>query len=155
MLTYRDAQPADAAGMAQILRDIIALTGRMRASDAAYCLATYIENPASVCCTVAIDGAEQVVGFQSLTIAGPDSAYGTPEGWGAIGTHVSPDAHGQGVGRALFACTLAAARHAGVTQIDASIGADNPEGQAYYAAMGFQTWQTANGRVQKVYRVAQ
>ncbi|WP_273687623.1 GNAT family N-acetyltransferase [Ketogulonicigenium vulgare] len=154
MITYRDAIPTDAAGMSRVLQDIITLTGRQRASDEAFCLRSYIENPANVKCTVAVDEAGQVMGFQSLTIAGPDNAYGTPEGWGSIGTHVSPAAHGKGIGRTLFQHTRAAAEGAGVEQIDASIGADNPEGQGYYGAIGFATWREANGRVQKVFRIA-
>nr|WP_306238292.1 MULTISPECIES: GNAT family N-acetyltransferase [unclassified Ornithinimicrobium] len=59
------------------------------------------------------------------------------EGWGIIGTHIHPEAGRTGLGRRLFATSLAAAKAAGLRHIDASIGSDNSAALAYYAAMGF------------------
>ncbi|WP_432377124.1 hypothetical protein [Agrobacterium rosae] len=53
----------------------------------------------------------------------------------------------------MFRATLVAAKAAGLENIDASIGADNSLGQAYYEAMGFRTYRTPEGLVCKVYRI--
>jgi len=75
------------------------------------------------------------------------------EGWGIIGTHVSPQAARRGVGSTLFAATRRAAEARGLKNIDASIGADNALGQSYYDAMGFMTYRQPEGLVCKVYRL--
>lgn len=79
--------------------------------------------------------------------------YDVPEGWGIIGTHVSPRGHRQGVGSALFASSRAAAERSGLTYIDAYIGAGNVSGLRYYDAMGFRTYREPDGIVQKMYAV--
>lgn len=96
----------------------------------------YLDMEYRVACTVAEQGG-RVVGFQSLKRAWPGNPYDVPEGWGIIGTHIHPDAGRSGLGRRLFAASLAAARDAGMAHIDASIGADNAAALAYYSAMGF------------------
>lgn len=143
----------DAVAMSRVLREIIAHTGRERPNDEAFVTRQYIANPASVRCTVAIDDEGDVIGFQSLVRAEADNRYDVPAGWGIIGTHISPRAHRQGVGSALFRSSREAAEQAGLEKIDAYIGADNPSGLRYYEAMGFQTYRTPEGIVQKVYTV--
>lgn len=149
-MTTRRAMIADAEGMHRVLRAIIAQTGRERPSDVAFVTRHYIANPASIRCTVAVDPAGEVVGFQSLVRAEAGNRYDVPPGWGIIGTHIDPAAHRQGVGAALFRGTRAAAEAAGLTKIDAYIGADNAGALRYYEAMGFRTYRAQEGIVQKV-----
>lgn len=152
-MQIRTATLADAPALVRVLRDIIALTGRNRPHDEAFVTRQYLANPASVRCTVALDAAGEVIGFQSLVRAEPGNRYDVPAGWGIVGTHISPRAHRQGVGKALFRSTLDAARQAGLEKIDAYIGADNPSGLNYYEAMGFKTYREPEEIVQKVYVV--
>jgi len=113
----------------------------------------YIANPASIRCTVAIDDEGVVLGFQSLVRAEAGNRYEVPVGWGIIGTHISPRARRKGVGSALFRSSRKAAGQSELENIDAYIGADNQSGLRYYEAMGFQTYRTPEGIVQKVYTV--
>jgi RimJ/RimL family protein N-acetyltransferase len=58
--------------------------------------------------------------------------------WRSFQRSLSPyDPLQRGVGGALFARTLRAAREAGITAIDATIRADNTGGLAFYARLGF------------------
>ena len=80
-----------------------------------------------------------------------------------IATFVGEGHRGLGVGRALFALTLDAARAADIVAIDATIRADNTMGLAYYAQMGFADHAlikdaplrdgTKIDRVQKVFKL--
>lgn len=151
----RPAVTDDAEAMSAVLRAIIAAYGRERPSDPDFVLATYIVHPDRVACTVALDDAGTVVGFQSLRRARPGDPYGTPPGWGSIGTHVAPQAGRKGVGTTLFAITRQAALDAGIDRIDAAIAANNELGLAYYEARGFRTHRTGNGVIHKVYTVSE
>lgn len=151
----RSAIAVDAEAMSAVLRAIIAENGRERPSDPDFVLATYIAHPDRVACTLALDAADVVVGFQSLRRARPGNPYGAPAGWGIIGTHVAPQAGRQGVGTALFSVTRHAAREAGIGRIDAAIGAANKAGLAYYEARGFRTYRTTGDLVHKVYTVSE
>ncbi len=139
--------------MSLVLREIIAQTGRERPHDVAFVTAQYLTNPANIRCTVAIDEAGEAVGFQSLVRAEAGNRYDVPEGWGMIGTHISPRAHRRGVGSLLFRSSREAAEQAGLETIDAYIAADNPSGLRYYEAMGFRTYRSADGIIQKLYRI--
>lgn len=68
-----------------------------------------------------------------------------PEGWGIIGTHIHPGAARSGIGRRLFAVTLAAAKADGLKHVDASIGADNAPALSYYSAIGFVPYREGEG----------
>ncbi|MBN8808607.1 MAG: GNAT family N-acetyltransferase [Sphingomonas sp.] len=149
-MEIRRATPDDAAGMGRVLREIVARTGKERPTDVAFVTSRYLADPTSIRCTVAIADDGEVVGFQSLKVAGPGNPYDTPDGWGIIGTHISPRAHRQGVGTKLFAASKRAAFDAGLEKIDAYIAADNPMGLRYYDAMGFRTYREPDGIVQKV-----
>lgn len=149
----RPASIDDAAAMSRVLREIIARTGRDRPNDEAFVTAHYLDNPANIRCTVAIDAAGEVLGFQSLVRAEAGNRYDVPEDWGIIGTHISPRAHRQGVGKALFRSSREAAAAAGLRTIDAYIGADNAAGLRYYDAMGFRTYREPDGIVQKMYEL--
>ncbi|WP_267434361.1 GNAT family N-acetyltransferase [Sphingomonas sp. GM_Shp_1] len=150
VMLIRPAVERDAPALSRVLLDIIAITGRMRPHDPDFTLSHYIANRDSVRCSVALDAEGTVMGFQSLVRAVPGNRYDVPEGWGIIGTHISPRAHRRGVGTALFAATRPAAVAAGLPRIDACIGADNAMGLRYYEAMGFRTWREGDGIVQKM-----
>lgn len=139
--------------MSSVLAAIITKTGRDRPHGSDFVLATYIADPYRIACTVALDDASKIMGFQSLRRAVPGNVYGAPVGWGIIGTHVAPWAGRQGVGSSLFAVTLQAARQGGIAKIDAGIGDQNEPGLRFYEACGFRTYKTERGLIHKVYEV--
>lgn len=134
----RAATPADAAAMAELINAIIAIGGTTAYEepfDAASMDAAYISLPQLVSCFVAeVDG--ELVGFQGL-MRSFDSDDPLPDGWATIGTFARVGLTQRGVGGALFAQTLAAAREAGISVIDATIRADNSGGLAFYARQRF------------------
>ncbi|MCW0400166.1 hypothetical protein NB688_002263 [Xanthomonas sacchari] len=152
-MQIRPATLDDAEAMVAVQDAIFAAGLRKAPTDLATVRATYLQHPDRLQCVLAEDADGRVLGFQSLRIARPGNAYDVAEGWGIIGTHVDPRAARRGVGSALFRATYAAARSAGLAQIDASIAADNALGQAYYEAIGFRTYRTPPGLVCKVYRL--
>lgn len=150
----RPATADDAQGMAAVQNEIFAAGLRNTPTDVEVVTMNYISDPARIACTVAVDEDGRILGFQSLKLAtAAGNPYGVAEGWGIIGTHVSPYAARKGVGKALFKVTLEAAEACGLKDIDASIGADNEMGQAYYEAIGFRTYRTTDDRVCKAYRL--
>ena len=137
-LTTRPAQPADATKMTELLNEIIAIggtTAHEEPFDPDGMLYVYIIPDRHISTFVAeLDGA--IVGFQMLVW--PNPAQGLmPEYWGFIGSFVKVGITGQGIGRAMFAATCAAARAAGCKHIDATIRADNASGLRFYSAIGF------------------
>jgi ribosomal protein S18 acetylase RimI-like enzyme len=150
-LRIRPATEADAPAMSRVLRDIVAWNGRERPTAPDFVLDTYIRHPCGLRCSVALDAGGVVLGFQSLLRAAAGNPYGTPEGWGIIGTHVSPAAHGRGIGRALFASSLEAASLAGLTRIEALIGADNAGALRFYDSLGFRHLSAEAERIRKVF----
>ena len=153
-MQIRPAVPADAAGISDFLQELVALGKRSLPADADWVLNSYIQGPDLVRCSVAEEVDGTLIGVQILFQSQTENAYGTPAGWGGIGTHVRPSAAGRGVGRALFSATLEAAKAAGITDMNASIGDDNDEGLGYYEAMGFRTFKTLPGRICKRYSLA-
>lgn len=164
---YRPAAPADASDMAEMLNRIIqagGTTAHQSLFDADRMLDHYIAPPMAISCHVALLG-EAIIGFQALERADPDwqGEGKLPDGWAVIATFVGEGHRGLGVGRRLFALTLAAARAATVVAIDATIRADNQLGLAYYSKMGFADRAiikdvplrdgTKLDRVQKVFRL--
>ncbi|RVV98917.1 GNAT family N-acetyltransferase [Mesobaculum littorinae] len=144
-MLIRPATSDDADAVSLVLRDLVAAGKRQKASDPDFARANYITHPDEIRCSLAIDEAGEVMGFQSLRRASEGNPYGTPSGWGIIGTHIRPTSARRGVGRRLFAATLEAARTAGVPAIEAFIAATNAEGIAYYAALGFETYRPVYG----------
>lgn len=138
---FRPAKEADAPAMADLLNRIIetgGTTAHQSRFDASRMLGHYIAPPLAISCFVAeLEGG--VIGFQALELADPDwqGDDKLPDGWAVIATFVGEGHRGSGIGRGLFALTLAAARAAEVVAIDATIRADNALGLAYYAQMGF------------------
>lgn len=139
-MIVRQAEAADAAAMSAVLQPILTGWNSARRGDAATVLGHYIAHPDRLSCAVACEGA-RILGFQSLKVAGLVNAYDLPAGWGIIGTYVAADAGRQGIGRALFAETLAMARQAGLDRVDATIGAANTGALHYYSAMGFKPYR--------------
>ena len=130
-MIVRNALPADASAMAALLNRIIAIggtTAHQTAKTADAVRADYINGPDCITSVVAeMDG--QIIGWQ---------AVGWWQGDAHIGTFVDPDVQAKGTGAALFAETLTSAKAAGLTEIHASIRADNVPGLAYYARIGFR-----------------
>lgn len=153
-VTVREAMADDAAVMSQILRDILIAWKSERPSGVAHVSAHYVNHLDRLRCSVAVDDDGEILGFQSLKRAIAGNAYGLPEGWGIIGTYVDAKAAGRGVGKALFASSLDAAQEENVTEIDATIGASNEPGLAFYDAIGFQTYQTKPDAVCKRYTLS-
>lgn len=152
-MKVRPATSADAQGMSSALDEIFTAGLRKSAGDPQWVLAHYIEQEQRIECSVAEGELGRILGFQSLRHTSADNPYGVAEGWGIIGTHVSPHAARQGVGSALFQATVQAARAFGLQNIDATIGEGNAMGLAYYEAMGFRTYRTQEGVICKVYRL--
>jgi GNAT superfamily N-acetyltransferase len=153
-MNIRPAKSTEAQGMSRVLDEIFEAGLRKSGGDARWVLAHYIEHPDRIECTVVECDPGRILGFQSLRHAVAGNPYEVPEGWGIIGTHVSPRAARQGVGSALFQATLQAARTFGLQNIDATIGEDNNSGLTYYEAMGFRTYRSPRGSICKVYRVS-
>ncbi|ASP35227.1 GNAT family N-acetyltransferase [Labrenzia sp. VG12] len=148
-MIVRPAVSADAVAMSHVLSEILQSWQSDRPGDPGHVLAHYVEHPDSVACTVAIAADGNLKGFQSLKIARPENDYDVPAGWGVIGTYVKLCSGRSGIGKLLFTRTLDAARQAGLTKIDATIGKSNFSGRGYYSAMGFRTWRdlpTATGK---------
>jgi ribosomal protein S18 acetylase RimI-like enzyme len=127
--------------------------GARKNSDPGFVLRHYINHPDRIQCSVAIDDKGGILGFQSLKIARQTNPYGTPVGWGIIGTHVRPTAARRGVGRCLFSASQHAARSSGLEKIEAFIGADNEAALTYYEAMGFRSYRRKDGAICKAYEV--
>lgn len=140
MTKIRPALPTDAEDMAEVQNAIYRAGLRTSPVDIALVRERYLDMEYTVACTVA-EQEGRVVGFQSLMRAWPRNPYDVAEGWGIIGTHIHPDAGRSGLGRRLFATSLAAAKAAGLAHIDATIGVDNAPALAYYAAIGFAPYR--------------
>lgn len=154
-MIIRPAAQQDAEAMTALQNEIIQIGGttayqQPRSVDAV--LASYVTGPQVIACQLAeVDG--KVLGFQIV-----GRWPGLPEGWADIGTFVQPGLQARGIGAALFAASLTAARAAGVKVLNAAIRADNVAGLAYYARRGFvdyasnPDWALADGR--KVGRIS-
>lgn len=138
-MIVRAAILADCLGMADVLNPIIRAggTSAFEVEKSAEALADwYLSGPYAWFCHVACDtqpnGVERIVGYQTL------SRWGDfPAGWSDIGTFVATDVQRGGVGKALFAVTLRAARLAYLRTLNATIRADNLAGLGYYTRRGF------------------
>lgn len=134
-MKVRPATAADAAACARILNPIITAGGTTAYEDPVdepY-LADWITSagPGETRLVAEVEGA--VVGFQFLDDH-PELAPGIAD----ISTFAERGRRRAGVGRALTAATVAAARRAGWAEINATIRADNAGGLAFYSAMGFR-----------------
>ena len=153
-MQIRPAVATDVPSMSAMLAQLVAAGKRVSPADEAFLLHTYIENAERIECSVALDDEGTLLGFQSLRLARAGNQYDTPVGWGIIGTHVSPLAARRGVGSGLFRVTKAAARNAGLQDIEAFIAASNAEGLAYYEKMEFRTHRRTESAICKRFRMA-
>jgi GNAT superfamily N-acetyltransferase len=143
--------------MADLLNALIARGGTTafrHPFDADAIAAAFLDPKFGICCFCAEDGGA-VAGFQALEWADPDwpGPDRLPADWAIIATYVAADRHGAGIGRRLFAATLAAARAAGVRRIDATIRRENALGLGYYGAMGFRDYRSGEETISKVFLV--
>ena len=148
-MIIRPAGNEDAAGVAGVLHDLVLAGKRSKRHDPEFAHQHYIAHPNRIECHVAEGDDGRILGFQSIKLAKSGNEYGAPVGWALIGTHISPQAARRGIGKALFAFTLRAARKAGVPAIEAFIGQANAAGQAYYDAMGFVEYRRTDGAICK------
>ncbi len=146
-MRVRPATPDDANAISEILDELFAAKKRSKAGDPAFALSHYIGHPDRIQCSLAVDSDGKILGFQSLKIARETNPYGTPEGWGIIGTHVRPSAARKGVGKKLFSATRGAACASGLEKIEAYIGVDNEAALTYYEAMGFRSYRRVEGAI--------
>ena len=129
-MIIRHAIPDDAAAMAEILNQIIAIggtTAHQHPKSVEEVQDHYITGP-EVISSVVAEAQGQVTGWQSVEYWQGDAH---------IGTFVRPGAQAAGAGAAMFALTCDTVQMAGVTSIVASIRADNVPGLRYYARIGF------------------
>lgn len=154
-MLIREATPADADAMSDVLQELIAAGQRTRPGDADFVLSHYINHPHRLHCVLAMDESGGILGFQSLKCAHEGNPYGTPIGWGIIGTHVRPSSARTGVGSRLFEATLEGAREAGLAVIEAYIGEENAAALAYYEALGFTTCRRSDGAICKSVQISQ
>ncbi|WP_226951380.1 GNAT family N-acetyltransferase [Rhizobium terrae] len=150
-MRIRAAESGDVIAISEMLQQLVAVGKRSSPIDPDFVTDTYIHNPHGILCSLAEDDDGQLLGFQSLIRAHEDNRYGTPVGWGIIGTHVSPLAARRGVGSRLFETIVAAAVGAGLDKIEAFITSTNLEAQAFYEKIGFRTHRIADGAVCKVW----
>jgi len=139
----RDATPADAEAIVQILNPIIAAR-LYTALDTPFTVdqeRVFLERfPARGVWKVAV-GAGRVVGFQVLE---PFATYTHAfDHVGTLGTFVDLALRRQGIARALFPATFAAAQAKGYEKIFTFVRDDNPAALAAYVAHGFRAIGTA------------
>jgi L-amino acid N-acyltransferase YncA len=133
----RRATADDAAAMAALINQIIAIGGTTAYEEPFTPESMdreFISPPYLLSCTI-VEDEDRLLGFQVLLWPNAEEPF--PDGWAYIGTYVRVGHTGGGIGRALFAETVKAARAAGVKSIDATIRADNTGGLAFYGRIGF------------------
>lgn len=144
-LAVRDVQPADAQGIVAVLNPIIASRAYtvLDAPVTADFERRFIERfPPRGIWKVAVDPEDgRIVGFQVLEpFADYTHAF---DHVATLGTYVDLGRQRQGIAKALFAATLAAAREKGYEKIFTFVRADNPAALAAYQAHGFEVVGTA------------
>ena len=141
MIHVRRAGVLDAGAMAELLNAIIAQGGTTAMTEPVTrdALAARIAaHPDRSAWHLAEDDAGAVLGFQYIV---PNDRL-PPEACD-IATFVQIGRTQLGIGSALFAATVAAARAMGYAWINATIRADNTGGLAYYRSRGFEDYAIA------------
>ncbi|MHA6262080.1 N-acetyltransferase family protein [Arenibacterium sp. CAU 1754] len=132
---------ADVPAACRILNHIIDAGGTTaylnRFEDVAF-KEKFLSGEKTLFCHVALDEQGDVVGFQWVGL-NPQ----LPPDCGDIATFARRDPPVRGVGRSLFAATCKAAGDKGLSQINATIRADNVPGLAYYSKIGFRDHSVA------------
>ena len=157
-VTVRSARRSDAAQMCRLLNEIIERGGTTAFRDPFTedrIIRVFVEPPLGIGCFV-VESDGVIVGFQALEWSDPNwvGPNPLPTDWAFIATYVAQGAQGQGIGRRLFDATLAAARAAEVTAIDAHIRRENLIGQAYYSRVGFLDYRSDDESVSKKFVVS-
>jgi ribosomal protein S18 acetylase RimI-like enzyme len=138
-LVIRRASPADAPGIAAVL-EIVAAEQIHSAIDRAWGVEEerrYIESLSPrEAIHVAVDDSQGIVGLQVLDRWSP--VLGSMAHVGQVGTFLLPDWRGRGLGRQLWAATLAFARDAGYRKLVIQVRGSNTRAQAFYRRLGFQ-----------------
>lgn len=160
MIHVRRAGPLDAGAMAELLNEIIARGGTTALTtpvNREVILGWMAKDPLSIW-HIAEDEAGELLGFQWVDQWDPEQRTR-----GHIATFARVGRTGLGIGSALFAATLEAARAAGMREIEAEIRADNTGGLTYYQSRGFEDVGRRDGvvledgsvvdKVVKVYRL--
>lgn len=132
-LKIRPAARADAAELADLINEIIAIGGTTAWETKFtpdFFVEHYIAGEDCLSCFVAQE--DRLYGFQAL-----GRSKELPADWGDIGSFARTRPKMPGVGAALFAATKARARELGLVAINAQIRADNKPGLGFYAKMGF------------------
>lgn len=151
--TIRPATMADAAEMAELVNEIIAIGGTtaMTQPETDADIRSWMQVGAPHCSWHVAEGADgRLMGFQ---VAFRNPGVTLPAEALDIGTYVRVGATQQGIGSALFAATSRAARALEAGWINATIRADNAGGLVYYSRQGFETyrevpgWAMPDGRV--------
>jgi GNAT superfamily N-acetyltransferase len=94
---------------------------------------------------VAVDGAQGIVGLQSLDLWSP--LLTSMAHVGQIGTFLLPQWRGLGVGRQLWSATESFARVAGYRKLAIQVRASNHAAQSFYRNLGFQECGRLTGQV--------
>ncbi len=154
-MILRQATPEDAPALCDIINPIIeagGTTAHRRLFAPSRMIAHYIA-PERAISTILAERDGIPLGFQALEWSDPfwTGDDPLPGDWAVIASFVRPGLTQSGIGTALFACTVAQARAAGVTAIDATIQRENLGGQRYYERMGFRTWRSTDETVSKRY----
>jgi L-amino acid N-acyltransferase YncA len=133
-LAIRPGRPEDAPAMAALLAPIVREGGltAMPEPTGPEAFAPLFDTPDPRRVLHVAEAGGRLLGFQW---AEPYPAL--PPDIADMATFVALDAARRGVGRALFAATLPAARALGWRRLNAAVLATNPRGLAYYRAMGF------------------
>lgn len=145
MIRVRRAMALDAGSMARLLNEIIHIGGTtaMTRAVTGEDIADWMEYaPDRAAWHVALDGLEQVVGFQWI-----EPSKNLPSDAANIATFVQVGRNGLGIGSALFSATAQAAKDLGYAWINANIRADNDGGLTYYQSRGFRDYGVIEGYV--------
>ena len=123
----RDAQPADAPALTQIVRSSGAYDGTYRVMVASQLIdPTYLaRNPTRVC----VDDRDAIVGFASLLVPGRGVAGEAELDF----MFVADDRQGSGIGRALMTDIVAVSRRLGIERIHV---VSHPPAEAFYRSVG-------------------
>jgi GNAT superfamily N-acetyltransferase len=137
----RDATLADADALTELINHIILIggtTAHLCLFDAERMYHEYMKPTLGISCLIA-ESEGYVVGLQSLEWSDLEwvGEGRLPSDWAVIASFVAPQHHGKGLGKALFHRTKERAISVGVSNIEATIRADNESGLWYYTSLGF------------------
>jgi ribosomal protein S18 acetylase RimI-like enzyme len=137
-LRVRRAVPEDAAGIADVLT-LIAAERIHSAIDRAWTVEEerrYLESlsPRETV-HIAVDDVQGIVGLQLLDLWSP--LLNSMAHVGQIGTFLLPEWRGRGVGRQLWAATVAFARESGYRKFVIQVRGSNTAAQTFYRSLGF------------------